>query len=171
MTLTAAFAKTVTAIALVISLPLAAQALPAAEGPVILTVTGTIATANDGDAARFDLDMLKALPTTEIRTTTIWTDGVQNFTGVSLADLLQAVGAVGPSVSATAINDYAVEIPQEDWLEHGAMVAYLNKGEPMSVRDKGPLWIIYPYDSDKAYQSEVIYSRSIWQLDRIAVGE
>jgi hypothetical protein len=38
----------------------------------------------------------------------------------------------------------------------------------MSVRDKGPLWVIYPYDSDD-YRSEVIYSRSIWQLDRLEV--
>lgn len=37
----------------------------------------------------------------------------------------------------------------------------------MSVRDKGPLWVIYPYDSDPALQSEVTYARSIWQLVRI----
>ena len=37
------------------------------------------------------------------------------------------------------------------------------------MRDKGPLWIIYPYDQNTDYQTEVIYSRSIWQLDRIEV--
>jgi hypothetical protein len=37
----------------------------------------------------------------------------------------------------------------------------------MSVRDKGPLWLIYPYDSKAEYQSETIYSRSIWQLVKI----
>jgi hypothetical protein len=42
-------------------------------------------------------------------------------------------------------------------------------GNAMSVRDKGPLWVIYPYDSDAAYRTEVIYSRSIWQLDRLEV--
>jgi hypothetical protein len=40
-------------------------------------------------------------------------------------------------------------------------------GKTMSVRDKGPLWIIYPYDSSADYRTEVVYSRSIWQLDRI----
>jgi hypothetical protein len=40
---------------------------------------------------------------------------------------------------------------------------------PMSVRDKGPLWVVYPFDDVPAYQSETIYSRSIWQLDRIEV--
>jgi hypothetical protein len=37
----------------------------------------------------------------------------------------------------------------------------------MSIREKGPLWLVYPYDLNKAYQSETIYSRSIWQLVRI----
>ena len=39
----------------------------------------------------------------------------------------------------------------------------------MTLRDKGPLWLVYPYDADTAYQSEVIYARSVWQLDRIEV--
>jgi len=39
----------------------------------------------------------------------------------------------------------------------------------MSVREKGPLWVIYPYDSDAKFRTEVIYSRSIWQLDRLAI--
>jgi hypothetical protein len=48
-------------------------------------------------------------------------------------------------------------------------VAYLRNGAEMSMRDKGPLWIVYPYDAKPDYQSELIYSRSIWQLDRIEV--
>ncbi|MGE4326166.1 MAG: oxidoreductase, partial [Pseudodonghicola sp.] len=28
---------------------------------------------------------------------------------------------------------------------------------------------VYPYDTNPAYQGEVTYSRSIWQLDRITV--
>jgi hypothetical protein len=39
----------------------------------------------------------------------------------------------------------------------------------MSVRDKGPLWVIYPYDAVPEYKSERIYARSIWQLVSIEV--
>ena len=145
--------------------------LPAPEGEVVLTVTGDIAVTNEGDAAVFDVAMLEAMDPVTIETTTIWTDGVQTFTGVPLARLMEAVGAEGESLSATAINDYAVQIPSEDWVEDGPIVAYLANGEPMSVRTKGPLWIVYPYDDVAAYRSEVIYARSIWQLDRIAVGD
>jgi hypothetical protein len=51
----------------------------------------------------------------------------------------------------------------------GPIVAFARNGAPMPLRDKGPLWIVYPYDSNPDYQSELIYSRSIWQLDRIEV--
>ena len=51
-----------------------------------------------------------------------------------------------------------------------ALLAFERNGKPMSVREKGPLWIVYPYDSDAKFQSEVYYSRSIWQLDRLAVA-
>lgn len=144
--------------------------LDAPAGPVLLTVSGAIENSNtsNGDAA-FDREMLQALGAETIETTTIWTEGKQSFEGVSLQVLMDAVGATGSNLKATAINDYSVEIPAEDWVENGPIVAYSNNGEEMSVRDKGPLWVVYPYDSSPNYQTEVIYSRSIWQLDRIIV--
>jgi len=39
----------------------------------------------------------------------------------------------------------------------------------MPVREKGPLWIIYPFDATNAYRTESHYARSIWQLERIDV--
>ncbi|APZ51968.1 oxidoreductase [Salipiger abyssi] len=154
-----------------LTLPLCAAELPAPEGPALLTVTGQITQTNDGDSARFDRAMLEAMPQTSFTTRTIWTDGEQRFTGVTLHDLLAALGATGSVIRATAINDYAVDIPYADWEGGGPMIAYSNNGAPMSLRDKGPLWIVYPYDSDPAYQSEQVYARSIWQLERIEVME
>lgn len=139
------------------------------QNAVILEVSGAIANTNDGDKAVFDLDMLMALGSETIETTTIWTEGEQSFTGVRLGDLMAAIGASEGAIKATAINDYSVEIPFDDAAEMTALVAYHRNGETMSVRDKGPLWIVYNYDSDARFQSEVYYSRSIWQLNRIEV--
>ncbi|TNF19230.1 MAG: oxidoreductase [Rhodobacteraceae bacterium] len=141
------------------------------EGPVILTVSGAIAHHNAGDEARFDLDMLRALDAREVTTSTIWTEGAIRFTGVSLDVLLAHVGASGSTVAARAINDYTVEIPASDATPEGALLAYGMNGAPMSRRDKGPLWVIYPFDASVDYRSEVIYSRSIWQLDRMEIRE
>ena len=39
----------------------------------------------------------------------------------------------------------------------------------MPVDDKGPLFIVYPYDSDPVLQTEKFYSRSAWQVAQIIV--
>lgn len=142
------------------------HAFPAySQDQTVLTVT--IA----DEMQEFSMPDLLSLPSTTIETTTIWTDGVQEFEGVSLDVFLAEINIESGSLRATAINDYAVEIPVSDAVEGGPILAYSRNGEPMSVRDKGPIWIVYPFDSDPLYQSEVIYSRSIWQLDRLALIE
>jgi hypothetical protein len=147
----------------------AALALEPATGDVLLTVTGEIGQTNAADEARLDLDLLVELGTTEFETETIWTDGPQTFVGVELIDLLAALEAEGDILRAVALNDYAVEIPVSDAVEGGPIIAFLRNGEEMSVREKGPLWLVYPYDNAPEYRAEVIYARSIWQLARIEV--
>ena len=141
------------------------------DGEVVLTIRGLIANTNDGDSLIFDRSMLEALPTTSFETETNWTEGKRTFTGVQLSDLIPVVGVSGTLLLATALNDYTVEIPVSDAKPGGPIIAYAIDGEPMSVRGKGPLWIVYPYDSSAEYRTETIYARSIWQLDRIEVVE
>lgn len=138
---------------------------------VVLTVTGAISQTNGDGIAQFDMEMLKALPVTEFSTATIWTKGTLTFTGVSLKTLMDHVGAEGSALRGYAINDYSVEIPADDATADSAIIAYAVDGNAMSVRDKGPLWVVYPYDSSSSFRTEVVYSRSIWQLNRIEVLE
>lgn len=147
--------------------PAAAETLAMPKGQVLLTVSGNITTTNDAGTAVLDLEMLQALETRKIETTTIWTEGTQVFEGVRLKTLVDALGLEGTTLRATAINDYAVDIPFADATQDGPIVAYLLNGKEMSVRDKGPLWIVYPYDENADFRTEVIYSRSIWQMTRI----
>lgn len=143
--------------------------LPAPTEDVVLTISGGISTTNSGKAAALDRTMLAELPRTEFTTTTIWTEGQKTFSGVSLKTLMETLGAEGSTIRATAINDYSVEIPMESLGDY-PIVADMIDGNPMSIRDKGPLWIVFPFDSGEEFQTEVIYSRSIWQLDRLEVS-
>lgn len=148
--------------------PAAAAELGAPQGDVILTVEGAIAVRNAGDHSEFDIAMLEALPHTVVKTATPWTEGVATFEGVTLADLLRAVGATGTTIEASALNDYAADLSPAD-AAMGAVIAYRVNGNYMSVREKGPLWIIYPFDSNPSLKSETIYSRCVWQLKSLKI--
>jgi hypothetical protein len=152
------------------ALPVLAQSLPRPEGEVILTVTGAIAQTNADGAAEFDLAMLAELGTVGFSTSTMWTDGVQHFEGVSLRALLDRVGASGTTIRAMALNDYSIDIPIADAVPDGPILAFSVNDEIMSVREKGPLWVVYPYDRDpERYRTEVIHARSVWQLQRLTI--
>jgi hypothetical protein len=148
-----------------------AAGLGVPAGEIILDVTGTINQHNssDGDAA-FDMAMLKSLPATTIHTATPWFDGVHALTGVRLADLLRAVGASGSKIKAVALNDYMVDIPAADALNDNVIVAYAFDGQEMSVRDKGPLWVIYPLTDRPDINTPETQSKMIWQLKALTIN-
>ncbi len=148
---------------------LPAAALDAPKGPVLLTVTGSIAVTNSAEGLALDQAALDALPQTSVQTETPWTDGMVEFSGVSLKDLLHFAGAKGQTLIATALNDYAVEIPVSDADNPHVIIAMRKNGALMPVRDKGPLWIIYPLSDEPALQNETTNARMIWQLDRLEI--
>lgn len=147
----------------------AAPSLPAPDGRVILRVTGKIDVTNRDKAAAFDRGMLKSLPQKVIETYTDWTDGPQTFEGPLLSDLLERVGAHGDSLYATALNGYAATIPVSHAREHGVLLALRWNGEAMSVRRKGPIWIIYPNSDPDNSLPRRHNDKSVWQLSRIDV--
>ncbi|MET0211152.1 MAG: hypothetical protein ABW220_19070, partial [Burkholderiaceae bacterium] len=57
-----------------------------------------------------------------------------------------------------------VNIPVADSRQYDVIVARLMDGKPMQVRDKGPLFIVYPFDSHVELRNSVYYGRSAWQL-------
>ena len=145
--------------------------LPAPKGKVILKMAGTIANINvakDG-AAVFDLPMLEALGMQSFVTTTPWHDGPVKFEGVPMSRLMDFVGAKGTGVTVKALNDYVTEIPMEDFTKYPVILALKRDGVYMPVKDKGPLFIVYPYDSNPDLKHQRFYSRSAWQVAQIIV--
>lgn len=146
----------------------AAEPLARPEGNVILSITGSISTTNAEGRADFDRQMLEALEWQTVSSYTRWTDGVQSFEGVPLSAVLRRVGASGEKVIASALNDYKVEIPLADAEAYSVLLAMKQNGEWMRVRDKGPIWIIYPYDNvDRIL--DVHANRMVWQLRSLGI--
>jgi hypothetical protein len=146
-----------------------ATSLPQPAERPILTVSGKIANTNRGDAAQFDRPMLEALGMSGFETTTPWYPGPVRFDGVRMDRLLEAVGASGDRMLAYALNDYTTELPVSDFAAYGVLLALKRNGEYMPVRDKGPLFIVYPFDSRPELKHQRFYSRSAWQLARLDV--
>ncbi len=147
----------------------AQSALPSPAGPVILTISGRITVFNRDNTAQFDRAGLEALGIEGFTTTTPWFDGPQRFEGVPMTRVMRTVGAQGTTVTAIALNDYSTDIPMADFARYNVLLALRRNGEYMRVRDKGPLFIVYPYDSAPELRGQPFYGRSAWQLAQIIV--
>jgi hypothetical protein len=152
-----------------IGFALGAAALEAPKGKVVLSLSGRIKVFNADQRADFDMAMIRAMPQQSFSTSTPWYSGKHKFSGPLIKDLLAAVGGSGTVLKTLALNDYKVDIPVEDLINHGAILAHAFDDKEMSIRDKGPLFIVFPYDSSPALQSERFFNQSPWQLRRIEV--
>ncbi len=148
----------------------AATDLSKPAGKVILTVTGKIGATNDGETAIFDRAMLEAMPQHSFTTKTPWYSGPETFEGVLMSDLLRRLECTGSNLLAIALNDYSSQIPVDDFAHYGVILAIKRDGKYMPVRDKGPLFIIYPFDSDSSLKSQKFYGRSAWEVSRIVIN-
>ena len=147
----------------------AVWALDAPQGPVVLKVSGLIEAHNQGKVAVLDMKALQALPQKSLTTRTPWDQKPVTFSGPLLRDVLQLVKAKGQHIRAVALNDYRVKLPVSDARDHDVVVAVLMNGQAIPVRNKGPLFIVYPFDAKKELQHKTYYERSIWQLKAIEV--
>ncbi len=136
----------------------------AAEG-VILTLQDS----KSGQSTTFTDADLMALPQVSFETETIWTEGVVAFSGPSLKSVIDHAGVSPGDVELYAINDYNVVLPIEKIEDGAPIIANRIDGAPFSVRDKGPLWIVFPYDGESQYNTEEYFALSVWQLNRLNV--
>jgi hypothetical protein len=146
-----------------------ARALDKPSGDVILTITGHVSHANVGDTAQFDAAMLEKLASRSGQMETPWTTGKVTFSGPLLRAVLDEAGADGTKLTVKALNDYSADVPMDDARQLDTILAMRMDGNPMSVRDKGPLFLVYPFDLDPGLYNEKYFSRSVWQIKEIEV--
>ena len=128
----------------------------------------TVAPVSGGEVKTFTIEELKALGETEIRTANEFVDGVRVFRGPLVRDVLRASKAAGSSrVWMTAANDYQVEVDPKEFFDYDAILALSMDGQPLSRRDKGPIWVIYPMSDFAELRDPVYNSRLIWQLVKL----
>ncbi|OQW93219.1 MAG: hypothetical protein BWK79_12325 [Beggiatoa sp. IS2] len=148
------------------------QQLAVPQERVILTIKGKIARSNgENGVARFDRAMLEKLPQKAIKTTTRWTEGLQEFEGVLVTELLKYVGATGTTIESVALDDYvSPKTPIDDFEKYSVILAIKKNGEYIRIRDKGPIWMIYPMDDYPELRKDLLTQyKLIWHVRTIIV--
>ena len=146
-----------------------ADSLSTPTGKVVLTIAGKIGERNSPQGVQFDMAMIEKLPQHSFTTLTPWEKQPVQFTGPLLRDVLAAVKAQGTVIKAMALNDYQSTIPVEDAMKFDMVMALKMNGQPIPVKTKGPLFIVYPFDAKPELRSAVYYERSPWQLKSLTL--
>ncbi|WP_394155739.1 hypothetical protein [Loktanella salsilacus] len=128
----------------------------------ILSVT------NGDQTVTYTREALLALPQEIVVTSNDYVDDLTTFQGPSLKSVLEA-SDIGEdaTLKMVAINDFASSVPAGDAFEYQVILAVLSDGEEMSVRDKGPIWVIYPMTDNTELQDDIYNGRLVWQLKSI----
>ena len=150
--------------------PVWADDLPQPQGPIILEVHGELKSYNKGQSAVFDRTMLTDLGMQTITTSTPWHKSVISFEGPSGKSLLEKLGITKGMMTISALNNYSAKVPVRDFFEKGAILAIKADGENLSVRNKGPVFVIYPYDQNPDLANDKYYVRSVWQVKSIKIA-
>jgi hypothetical protein len=158
--------KRLTLVAAVIGVLVLTAIASFAQDAVVLTIDGQI---NGGAPRDFSVRQLEAVGTATVETSTPWHNGKVMFEGVPLGRLMNHVGASGKTAAIFALNNYRTEIPLSDFSRYSVILAMKKDGAYMPVSDKGPLFIVYPFDTSQELKSELFYSRSAWQVRRITI--
>jgi len=145
--------------------------VPPPTEPVVLTVRGRFGLAHAEAGVTFDIPTLERLGLIRFTTTTAWTDGLITFEGVLLSRLLEvlAMSSDVTELAMTALNDYQVVIPVVDVHTWPVMIALKRDGQYMSVRNKGPLWVVYPRHAFPELAQAKHNPKWIWQLKEMVI--
>lgn len=142
---------------------------PVLADETILTLRGRFPKAGPDGSVSSSLSDLDALGRTSFSTATPWHDGVNEFSGVSVKNYLGAFGAAPKTIRLVALNDYSVETDVAELIEADALLATRRNGQAMPISDKGPVFLLFPFDDRQELKHQSYYSRAVWQLTEIDI--
>ncbi|WP_288843765.1 molybdopterin-dependent oxidoreductase [uncultured Deefgea sp.] len=131
---------------------------------IILTVTGKSAHSE----VQLTEQMIAKLPQQIMTMPTAWYPTKQTFEGPLLRDVLKLAGIQSGNIKLRSLNEYTISIPVSDALQYDVIIARKRNGQLMTVRDKGPLFVIYPFHQHENLRRTEYYRRCSWQLRSIA---
>lgn len=116
-----------------------------------------------------DEKALLSLPQQRFKTRHTWSDTAQEFSGPLLSDVLNLACHNVTRLMLKAINDYSIEMDFNEMRNYQPIVAITVDGKRLSVRHKGPLWVMMPLDRFDELPPRSMDDMLIWQLSDISI--
>ena len=111
---------------------------------------------------------LEAFPQTTIVTKSPYFDGEVAFTGPTLKRIVESFGVTGEAqLTLRALNDYQVSGSLDEVLGLDAIIATRMNAQTMSIRNRGPFWVILPLSDRPELDNEDYHRYMVWQLSEI----
>jgi hypothetical protein len=128
----------------------------------------------DGDISAgvpvvLDREELLELPQVTFETTTIWTEGLHEFSGPSLSSVLTAFEAGPGDLTLSALDSYHATLRRSMVGALSPIIALRLDGQRLERRNKGPFWLMFPFDSHEKFQTAEYFAVSVWHLTQITV--
>lgn len=120
----------------------------------------------DGATTTFSFDALVAARTVTLTVHEPFLKQDVEFTGVPLADVVEATGAPdgATAMHTVALNDYAVDVPL-DVLDHpDVILATHADGAPIALEDGGPIRIVFGDDHPQTHD-EALWTWSLATIE------
>ncbi|MFA0086683.1 hypothetical protein ACE1OE_12590 [Vibrio sp. E150_011] len=116
----------------------------------------------------YDSQQLLNMAQHTITTDLPWLNSASTFSGVTFEDLFNDAGLDIPyTVTLTALNNYQIVLDKKDIEQFSPIIAILKDGNPMSVREKGPYWVIFSLELYPELDNTDYHAKMIWQLKEI----
>lgn len=157
----------------VVSVPILKKGMkiPKPVGKVVLVVKGATAKSNYKGAVAFDKEALEKLGLVKYPNKNRWFKKEVVFEGVLLSALLDVVGVPkgATTLKLKALDGYAAYVPISDGNKWPVMLALKMDGKYMSVRGKGPIWMVYPTHLDPELGGVAHEAKWVWQISEISI--
>lgn len=116
----------------------------------------------------FSEAQLAALPQKTFKTKHTWAAEAQEFSGPLLADVLKQVCPSARNIYLRSLDQYSIMVDFPKIVKYEPILALRINGKPLTIREKGPIWLIINTDGFKI-PPRSLDNMFVWQLYYIRI--
>lgn len=120
---------------------------------------------------QYTLSQLLQLPQHEVTTNLPWTEEQHTYSGPYLDDVLKSAQATGQWLCFEALDKYKVTLNYDRIKAFKPILALKRDGQLLTIRTKGPIWLILPVDDHETLNAALYNDFMVWHLVKIGVQE